>query len=93
MPHLAGCKKVEITDHEIGIVGSMVPNLPAVSVSSIKPSDFNLFEPLRSMWLACDLQEKTGEASCHLLATATLCLLLLLFMVGYEPCCYSGTNA
>ena len=86
MPHLAGYKQMEITGHEIGIAGSMVHNLPTVSVSSIKPSDFNLFVPLRSMWLSCDLQEKTVEASySHFMPVS--------FMVEYEPCCYSGTNA
>jgi hypothetical protein len=37
---------------------------------------------LRSMWLACDLQEKTDEASCHLLATATLCQFLLWYKMS-----------
>ena len=82
MPHLAGYKEMEITGHEIGIVGSMVHNLQAVSVSSMKPSDFNCFGLLRSMWLACDLQEKTVEASCHLLAAATLCQFLLWYKMS-----------
>lgn len=77
MPHLAGYKEMEITGPETGIVGSMVHNLSAVSVSNIKPSDFNLFGLLRSMWLACDLQEMTVEASCHFLAAATVCQFLL----------------
>jgi hypothetical protein len=89
MPHLAGYKEMEITGHDIGIVGSMVHNLPAVSVNSIKSSDFNLFGPLRSMWLACDVQEKTVEARSppgysHCMPVS--------FMVEYEPCCNSGTN-